>query len=56
MIGFDSDADEIKLLEEGIISALIVQQPYMMGYMGVEYALDALTARKSLTRTMILDV
>ncbi len=46
LIGFDSDADEIKLLEEGVISALIVQQPYMMGYMGVEYALDALNGKE----------
>ena len=42
LIGFDSDADEIKMLEDGIISALIVQQPYVMGYKGVELALAAL--------------
>lgn len=42
LIGFDSDADEIKLLEDGVITALVVQQPYVMGYQGAELALAAL--------------
>ncbi|HBI27414.1 MAG TPA: hypothetical protein DDY25_06785, partial [Peptococcaceae bacterium] len=31
IVAYDADADEIKLLEEGIIDALVVQQPYEMG-------------------------
>lgn len=36
-VAFDAAADEIQYLEEGIIDALIVQQPYEMGRLAVEY-------------------
>ena len=42
MVAFDADADEIKLLEDGTIDALVVQQPYEMGKIGIEYAVKAL--------------
>ncbi len=42
LIGFDADADEIRYLEEGVIDALVVQQPYLMGTMGIEYAVKAI--------------
>lgn len=42
IVAYDADADEIKFLEEGVIDALIVQQPYEMGRLGIEYALKAL--------------
>lgn len=35
MIGFDSSLEEIKLLEEGIFDAIVVQYPFNMGYLGV---------------------
>ena len=40
--GFDSDADEIALMKDGIISFLMVQQPYQMGYMAMEACYKAL--------------
>jgi ribose transport system substrate-binding protein len=39
LIGFDSDERLISLLEQGVIAALIVQDPYRMGYDGVATAL-----------------
>lgn len=39
LIGFDSSIYEIRLLEDGVMSALIVQKPFNMGYLGVKAAL-----------------
>jgi len=39
---FDSDPEQIDALREGVIKALIVQTPYNMGYMGVDYVLKVL--------------
>lgn len=39
LIGFDSDERLVGLLNDGVISALIVQDPYRMGYGGIETAL-----------------
>lgn len=36
-VAFDAAADEIQYLEDGVIDALIVQQPYEMGRLAVEY-------------------
>lgn len=41
LIGFDSDKNLVAALSSGIIYALIVQDPYRMGYEGVEIALKA---------------
>lgn len=41
LIGFDSDPKLVKFLADGVISALIVQDPYRMGYDGVKTALAA---------------
>ncbi len=41
LIGFDNDDKLVKLLSEGVIYALIVQDPYRMGYDGVKTALAA---------------
>lgn len=38
VIAFDSNIVSIEMLEEGIVDALLVQNPYAMGYLGVEYA------------------
>lgn len=46
IVAYDADADEIKLLEEGIIDALVVQQPYEMGRLGIEYALKAINGEE----------
>ena len=42
LVGFDAAPNEIKALEEGVIQALIVQNPFKMGYLGVKAAVDAI--------------
>jgi ribose transport system substrate-binding protein len=42
LVAYDSSPDEIKFLEEGTIQALIVQDPYRMGYEGIKTALKAI--------------
>jgi ribose transport system substrate-binding protein len=40
-IGFDSDPETIKYLEDGVLSGLVVQDPFRMGYDGIKTALAA---------------
>jgi ribose transport system substrate-binding protein len=40
LIGFDASIYEIKLLEEGVLDATIVQKPFNMGYLGVKTAIQ----------------
>ncbi len=42
VVGFDAAPNEIQALNEKIIDALIVQDPFKMGYLGVKAALQAL--------------
>lgn len=44
-VAFDSDPEEIKALESGALKALILQDPYGMGYKGVMSAYDALQGK-----------
>ena len=46
MVAFDAAADEIQYLENGVIDALIVQQPYEMGRLAVEYINQALAGEE----------
>ncbi|CAM4122093.1 substrate-binding domain-containing protein [Paenibacillus alkaliterrae] len=46
IIGFDSSIYVIKLLEEGIIHATVVQKPFNMGYLSIETAVKALNGVK----------
>ncbi len=46
LVGFDSDDKLIKLLSDGTIVALVVQDPYRMGYDGVKTALAASKGEK----------
>jgi ribose transport system substrate-binding protein len=41
LVGFGSDRQLVKLLQEGTIAALVVQDPFRMGYEGVKIALAA---------------
>jgi ribose transport system substrate-binding protein len=41
LVGFDSDKTLVSSLSQGVISALIVQDPFRMGYEGVEIAYKA---------------
>jgi ribose transport system substrate-binding protein len=43
---FDSDPEEVKALSEGNIHALILQDPYGMGYKGVDSCLKSLAGQK----------
>ena len=46
LVGFDSDDKLIKLLNDGTIVALVVQDPYRMGYEGIKTALAASKGEK----------
>ena len=46
LVGFDSDDKLIKLLTDGTIVALVVQDPYRMGYDGIKTALAASEGQK----------
>jgi len=41
LVGFDSDDELVKFLQDGTIAALVVQDPFRMGYDGVKTALAA---------------
>ncbi len=40
LVGFDSSKEEIQLIENGTISAVVVQRPFNMGYLAVMSAID----------------
>lgn len=42
VVGFDAAENEIQALKEGVVDALIVQDPFKMGYLGVKMAMKAL--------------
>lgn len=42
VVAFDADDAEVRLLKEGAIDALIVQDPFRMGFDGVKYAVEAI--------------
>lgn len=42
IVGFDNSMEEIKLLEEGVFSALVVQRAYSMGYLGIETTVECI--------------
>ncbi|WP_313996846.1 substrate-binding domain-containing protein [uncultured Paenibacillus sp.] len=46
LVGFDSSIDEVKLLEEGVMQATVVQRPFNMGYLGVKTAVEVLRGVK----------
>ncbi len=45
LVAFDASETEIKALQDGIIQALIVQNPFRMGYLGVRYAVAKLQGK-----------
>ncbi|MGI6741996.1 MAG: ABC transporter substrate-binding protein [Brevefilum sp.] len=46
IVAFDDDQEELDFLAEGVIKALIIQDPFNMGYAGCEYAVKALKGEK----------
>ena len=45
LVGFDSNVATVDGLQEGSVDALVVQNPYAMGYLGVESAYKLLTGQ-----------
>lgn len=45
LVAFDASNEEIEALKEGSVQALIVQNPYQMGYQGVKAAVDCLRGK-----------
>jgi ribose transport system substrate-binding protein len=41
VVGFDSDPKTVKFLQDGVLAALVVQDPFRMGYDGIKTALAA---------------
>ncbi|AEI45491.1 substrate-binding domain-containing protein [Paenibacillus mucilaginosus] len=46
VVTMDSTPEDIEYLQEGIVQATIIQNPFSMGYLGVQYAVDALEGRR----------
>lgn len=47
MVGFDSNLETVDMLQTGAVDALIVQNPYAMGYLGVESAYKLIAGQGS---------
>ena len=45
LVGFDSNIATVEGLQTGTVDALVVQNPYAMGYLGVESAYRLLTGQ-----------
>lgn len=46
IVGFDNDVEGIQYMEEGIIDTLIVQNPFNMGYLSVQKAVELVRGDK----------
>ncbi|MBA2943495.1 substrate-binding domain-containing protein [Paenibacillus sp. CGMCC 1.16610] len=46
IITFDSTSEELELLQEGVIQATIIQNPFSIGYLGVKNAVEASHGKK----------
>ena len=42
IVGWDTAPDEVKAVEDGVVSALVAQNPFRMGYDGVNLTVDAI--------------
>jgi ribose transport system substrate-binding protein len=42
LVAFDNTPEELEWLQEGIIQATLIQNPFSMGYLGVKTAVDAM--------------
>lgn len=47
MVGWDASPDEIAALKEGVVSVLVTQNPFKMGYEGVNAALQLIRTGKT---------
>jgi len=55
VVAFDNNEDSVALLEKGVINALVVQNPFAMGYLGVEHALSQIAGNKPEETTIYTD-
>ncbi|SDO98643.1 ribose transport system substrate-binding protein [Paenibacillus sp. yr247] len=46
IITFDSTSEELELMQEGVIQATIIQNPFSIGYLGVKNAVEASKGKK----------
>ena len=53
LVGFDTNVKCIDLLQSGAVSALIVQNPYAMGYLGVEAVCNLLDGQTYRTAELL---
>lgn len=53
LVGFDTNVRCIDMMRTGTVSALIVQNPYAMGYLGVEYAWRLLEGESFDSQTLV---
>lgn len=53
LVGFDSNVDTVDGLQNGVVDALIVQNTYAMGYLGVESAQKLLSSREELPDVVV---
>ncbi len=46
LVGFDSSMEQVTFLEEGLLSATVIQRPFNMGYLALTRAVDLVHGRK----------
>ncbi|HEX9623662.1 MAG TPA: substrate-binding domain-containing protein, partial [Streptosporangiaceae bacterium] len=47
VVALDAEPQEVQLLQQGVIQALIAQKPYYVGQLSVQYAIDAVIGHTS---------
>ncbi|MFC5702330.1 substrate-binding domain-containing protein [Cohnella faecalis] len=59
LVAFDNSPEELEWLQEGVIQATVIQNPFSMGYLGVKTAVDAINrekvAKRTVTETKVID-
>lgn len=45
VVGFDADPADIQALQKGVVDALIIQKPLLIGQLGIDQAVNALTGK-----------
>jgi ribose transport system substrate-binding protein len=46
VIGFDNSVEGLEYLQDGVIQATIIQNPFSMGYLGIKYAAEAIDGKR----------
>jgi len=53
LVGFEGSINEIKLLEEGLMAAVVVRKPFNLGYLGIKAAVDLIRNPHSNSTVML---